>query len=260
MKKTLTVLLVEDVDPDFEVISSVLQSANHRVVRASTGPEARLKITNQEFNFIIINMDIKGVGALEFVQQVRETEQRKNVKERIPILVNGSNAESFEEDFSQIDNIQYLARPFTALEFKEKMTSFRKKASIKKENTRLIPKGDYLITEGGGKSQEMYWVLSGKFIITKLNKENQNVVIGEVNQGELLGELSFLDSLPRSASVKASEDCEVLVIPHRKFMDVLDSQPRWFRSLLTTLSHRLRDADQRIAQKFVTTDEDKKDL
>ncbi len=260
MKKTLTVLLVEDKDPDYEVISSVLESANHRVIRASTGPEARLKFSNQQFNFIIINMDIRGVGALEFVQQIRETELRKNVKERVPVLVNGSDAEGFEEDFSQIDNIQYLPRPFTALEFKQKMVSFRKKASIKKENTRVIPKGDYLITEGGGKNQEMFWVLSGKFIITKLNKQNQNVVIGEVNQGELVGELSFLDSLPRSASVKASEDCEVLVIPHKKFMDVLDDQPRWFRSLLTTLSHRLRDADQRIAQKFVDTDEDKKNF
>ena len=97
----------------------------------------------------------------------------------------------------------------------------------------------------------MYWVLSGGFTITKMNNDEKNIIIGEVKQGELVGEMSFLDNLPRSASVKAREDSEVLVIPHKKFMDVLDNQPRWFRSLMTTLSHRLRDADQRIARKFV---------
>jgi CRP-like cAMP-binding protein len=89
-----------------------------------------------------------------------------------------------------------------------------------------------------------------------MNKENQNVIVGEAKTGELIGEMSFLDNLPRSASVKASVDSEVLVIPKKKFVATMDNQPRWFKSLIQTLSSRLREADARIANKFVQTDED----
>lgn len=249
MKKNMNILIVETSDEDFLAMKEAL--TGHMVIRAKTGTEARLKFGNQGFQFVIINMDIKGVGGVDFVRQIREAEKRKNVKERTGFLVTGEDAEVIQEKCSQIDNLQFLARPFTALEFKKKVASIQRSSNFKDENIRTVPEGEYLITEGGAKSQEMYWVLSGGFTITKMNNDEKNIIIGEVKQGELVGEMSFLDNLPRSASVKACEDSEVLVIPHKKFMDVLDNQPRWFRSLMTTLSHRLRDADQRIARKFV---------
>ena len=100
----------------------------------------------------------------------------------------------------------------------------------------------------------MYWVLAGSFRITKLNEDGNNVIMGEVSPGELVGEMSFLDNLPRSASVRALEDSEVLVIPHSKFMDVLDHQPRWFKSLMQVMSHRLRDSNNKVARKIVDSD------
>lgn len=91
-----------------------------------------------------------------------------------------------------------------------------------------------------------------------MNNDSKNVIIGEVLPGELVGEMSFLDALPRSASVKVKEDSEVLVIPHKKFINVLDGQPRWFRSLMKTLSQRLRDSNKMVARKCVNIDKDRK--
>lgn len=85
------------------------------------------------------------------------------------------------------------------------MLGFTGNSAIISENTRQVKKGEYLINEGGA-SNEMYWVISGLFIITKLNQDEQNVIIGRVLPGELVGEMSFLDSMPRSASVKAEEE------------------------------------------------------
>ncbi|MEX0798231.1 MAG: cyclic nucleotide-binding domain-containing protein [Bacteriovoracaceae bacterium] len=253
MKKNSYVLLVEDREKDAEIMSLELSELGRKVILAKNGQEARLKHSNQDFSLIVMNMDIKGLNPLEFALQIRNKEKLKNIKERVPMLINGSHPELFQEQFSQIDNVQFLSRPYTSDEFKEKVASFKKKTSFNPENTRAIKKGEFLIMEGG-KNHEMFWVLSGGFEITKINQENRHIVIGQVNQGELVGEMSFLDNLPRSASVKAREDSEVLVIPHKKFMDVLDGQPRWFRSLMTTLSYRLRDADQRIAK--ISSDED----
>lgn len=254
MKSKMQVLVIEDNEIYSEIMFEVLAQLGHKSVLAKNGAESRLKFSNQSFDFVIMNMDLKGLNPLDFVNHIREAEIRKNLKERLPILVCGDSAEAFQRDFSQIDNLQFLPKPFSPLEFKQKVESFFKRSGLKQENMLKVGKGKYLITEGGS-NYEMYWVLAGQFTISKLNERGESVAIGEVKRGELLGEMSFLDNLPRSASVRADEDSEVLVIPYKKFMDVLDDQPRWFRSLMTTLSHRLRDADDRLAKNSVKIDE-----
>lgn len=249
----MNVLLIEDQDENFEAMCGVLAEGENKVIHARNGQEARLKIQNQQFDFIIMSLDIKGLAPFEFVRGIRQQEVRKNLKERVPILVNGSDSKDFQRELSKEDNVQFMERPFTALDFKKKITSFDKKTTIKKENTKQVKAGEYLIQEGDAQKQ-MFWVLDGSFTITKRNSDGKNVIVGEAKSGELLGEMSFLDNLPRSASVKAKEDSEVLVIPYKKFMDVVDDQPRWFRSLMATLSQRLRDADERLAKKFVKED------
>src|SRR5690606_34899074 len=129
-----------------------------------------------------------------------------------------------------LGNCKFLEKPFNTVEFKKKLLSLLGNSSILSDNTKKVKKGDYLITEGAA-SNEMYWVISGEFVITKLNQTDQDIIIGKVSPGELVGEMSFLDSMPRSASVRAEEDSEVLAIPHKKFIDIFDSQPAWFRSL-----------------------------
>tara|TARA_B100001971_G_scaffold84647_1_gene77935 strand:+ start:30786 stop:31550 length:765 start_codon:yes stop_codon:yes gene_type:complete len=254
MKKNMAVLLLEHNEDELEIMSDALKEQGHVVVKATSGQEARLKYTNQKFDFLILDIDAKGYVPEEFVANIREKEKMKSMKERIPMLLIAEDTNKLLR-FSDFDNIQTIEKPFSIEDFSKKVLTFNKKTNISTENMKAIPAGEYLITEGG-KNNEMYWILSGEFTITKMNNDNQNVIVGEAKTGELIGEMSFLDNLPRSASVKAKVDSEVLVIPHKKFMQTLDNQPRWFRSLMQTLSTRLRDADQRLASKFVKAEED----
>lgn len=254
MKKNMAVLLLEHNEDELEIMNDALKEQGHVVVKATSGQEARLKYTNQKFDFLILDIDAKGYVPEEFVANIREKEKMKSMKERIPMLLIAEDSNKLLR-FSDFDNIQTIEKPFSIEDFSKKVLTFNKKTNISTENMKAIPAGEYLITEGG-KNNEMYWILSGEFTITKMNNENQNVIVGEAKTGELIGEMSFLDNLPRSASVKAKVDSEVLVIPHKKFMQTLDNQPRWFRSLMQTLSTRLRDADQRLASKFVKAEED----
>jgi len=215
--------------------------------------EARLKFANERFAVVIYDADFVGLNSLEFVESVRHKEKMKNVKQKTPVLILGGKVEDFTRDFSSIDLVKYLETPFEDLEFKKVILSFTAKSDAVANNTLAIKKDDLLIEEGG-KSHEMYWVLSGKFVVTKLNDENKKIIIGEVLPGELVGEMSFLDNLPRSAGVRALEDSEVLVIPHKKFIDVLEGQPRWFRSLMQTLSQRLRKSNKIIVGNLAEVD------
>lgn len=251
----MTILIVSPNKDVHAPILEYLESKKLKGILAQNNTEAKLKITGEDYSCIVVDMDFNGFNALNFVESIRRKEELKSVKALKPIIVIGSDPKSFEDIFGARDQLTFLQTPFKAFDFKKKMLSFSGKSDVLDSNTITVKKDDYLINEGTS-GHDMYWVIDGKFVITKLNKEGKKIIIGEVAPGELVGEMSFLDDLPRSASVKALEDSEVLKIPHRKFMDVLDSQPRWFRSLMRTLSQRMRASNNIIARKQASLDDD----
>lgn len=246
-------VVIEDTETR-ELVNEVLAENKRRVINAITGNEARLKFSNEKMDLVILDIDIKGVDGINFIEGIRRKEESKNIKNRVPFLIISIYSDRFDESYLEQDNVQFLQKPFTAVEFKKKMLSFTKHSEVINENTKMIKEGEDLITEGA-QSSEMFWVLNGKFRITKANKDGHNIIIGEAKAGELLGEMSFLDGLTRSATVTAIEDSEVLVIPHKRFIDVIEGQPRWFKGLMMTLSQRLRNANKIISRKSVEVEE-----
>ena len=107
-----------------------------------------------------------------------------------------------------------------------------------------LKKDEYLIREGE-ESFEMYYLNSGILGVFKL-KGNVERQIGTIYKGELVGEMSFLDNRPRSASVKAMDETELSVIPREKLEKYLEKQPPWLKALHSTLLDRLRNANQRV--------------
>ena len=111
------------------------------------------------------------------------------------------------------------------------------------ESIKLGP-NEYLMREGE-ESTEMYYLQSGTLAIFK-RKGDQEHQIGSIIAGELVGEMSFLDKHPRSASVKSMSDSVLIVIPVEKLEQILKTSPKWFSALLLTLAERLRKANARI--------------
>lgn len=105
--------------------------------------------------------------------------------------------------------------------------------------------GDILVSEGE-ESNEMYYLSSGTLGVFKKDESGEERQIGTVYSGELVGEMSFIDNEPRSASVRAIGDCELKVIPKSKFEQYLRAQPKWQQALVATLIERLRKANQRV--------------
>lgn len=111
------------------------------------------------------------------------------------------------------------------------------------ESIKLNP-GDVLLREGE-ESSEMYYLQSGTLAVFKRkgDKEHQ---IGSIISGELVGEMSFLDKSPRSATVKAVTESVLVIVPNEKLEKTLETLPKWFTALLHTLLDRLRKANARI--------------
>jgi CRP/FNR family transcriptional regulator, cyclic AMP receptor protein len=78
-----------------------------------------------------------------------------------------------------------------------------------------------------------------------------SVEIARLLAGEIVGEISFVDSRPPTASVKAAVDSQVLAIPkaalRAKLQKDLGFASRFYLSLATFLADRLRMADARLS-------------
>jgi CRP-like cAMP-binding protein len=104
--------------------------------------------------------------------------------------------------------------------------------------------GNYLMREGE-ESNEMYYLSSGTLGVFK-RKGDAEQQIGTIYSGELVGEMSFIDGEPRSATVKALGECELKVIPKDALQRYLSGQPKWYKALVQTLLDRLRRANSRV--------------
>lgn len=104
---------------------------------------------------------------------------------------------------------------------------------------------DDILLREGEESSVMYYLNQGSLAIFK-RKGNNEQQIGTIYSGELVGEMSFLDKQPRSATVKAITECELVIIKGEKLEELLDKLPKWYRVLLVTLTERLRKANARI--------------
>ncbi len=107
-----------------------------------------------------------------------------------------------------------------------------------------LEKGDVLLSEGEH-SHSMFWLQKGQLSVHKKHG-GAEILLGHVYSGEVVGEMSFLDDEPRSATVRAIADCELLEIHNEKYEKIFMKQPKWLQVLIRTLLDRLRRANARI--------------
>lgn len=106
-----------------------------------------------------------------------------------------------------------------------------------------IKAGQMLIEEGKPISS-LYFVLDGEFSVRQQFRRGQE--IARLCAGEILGEMSFVDAAPPSATVVAFRDSHVLRIARaelgKKMETDLGFAARFYRAVASFLSDRLRSA------------------
>jgi len=61
-----------------------------------------------------------------------------------------------------------------------------------------------------------------------------------------VGEMAFFDGRPRSASVKAVKDSEVICLPFKSLHDQFQNFTEWCKAVMRTVNDHLREANVRI--------------
>ncbi len=108
-----------------------------------------------------------------------------------------------------------------------------------------VYKTGQVIFNQGDAADGMYLVRKGELQVF-LKKDGNEVHLASITTGGMIGEMAFFDQKPRSASVKAASDSEVTKITAEDFGKLMKQIPKWFVSLMSSLSTRLRDTNERL--------------
>jgi CRP-like cAMP-binding protein len=110
--------------------------------------------------------------------------------------------------------------------------------TIQKRAEPMSVKAGTVICDEGEVGQTFYFIVSGKATVIRNGRK-----AAELEAGGYFGELALLDRLPRSATVKAATDMELLGIEQRDFNKLLKESPSTVRKLLVATATRLRNSD-----------------
>ena len=105
--------------------------------------------------------------------------------------------------------------------------------------------GDAIIKQEE-KGRSFYIIGSGSVAISRPAPEGGEINLAVLEPGEFFGEMALLSQQPRSANVKAREDCIVLRINAASLRDLLNRHPEILAGIFMMLSERLRDLAARV--------------
>jgi CRP/FNR family cyclic AMP-dependent transcriptional regulator len=106
---------------------------------------------------------------------------------------------------------------------------------------------DEVLFLAGDAGDGCYRVEDGLLKVTMVSRSGTERILAFLGRGAIVGELSIIDGLPRSASVVAVRDCELSFISRAAFDQCANKHPDVYKSLVTVLASRLRETDEVIA-------------
>jgi CRP/FNR family transcriptional regulator, cyclic AMP receptor protein len=109
--------------------------------------------------------------------------------------------------------------------------------------TRLKPisyKRNDIIFLKGEPGDNLYIIRKGRVKISVVNSAGKDLIINIYGAGEVFGEMSLFDRLPRSATASALDNVEAWVLGRAAFEQLLGEVPGLAANIIALLSRRLR--------------------
>ncbi len=128
------------------------------------------------------------------------------------------------------------------------MLNLEDKKKFAQELSRVFENGEVIFTEGDD-SREMYVVVSGSVEVNKKTKSGE-VHLAHLSKGDFVGEMSLLESLPRSATARAVGKTKLLVIHPGGFLLKIRRDPTFAFEMLQSLSRRIRMTNESLVKEL----------
>lgn len=113
--------------------------------------------------------------------------------------------------------------------------------------TQKFKRDETIILEKDDAAMALYIVASGEVQVYVTAADGRETILSLLTKGDFFGELSLIDGEPRSASVRAVNEVQTLVLLRSDFLKLLDTKTGLAKTLMVELCTRLRRANRQIS-------------
>ncbi len=110
---------------------------------------------------------------------------------------------------------------------------------------RRLEAGELLFEEGDA-SDSAYFIVGGRLMVSTRSSTGEDVRIGELGRGDVVGELGLLDDAPRSATVRAVRDTTLATLRSATFEHLVMKSPALMLHVARGVISRLRVQPRRV--------------
>jgi CRP-like cAMP-binding protein len=95
-------------------------------------------------------------------------------------------------------------------------------------------------------ANDVFFVLEGSVRAEEVTVGGREIIFGDIGVGEILGEFSAIDGLPRSSAMIAITDCVVARMPAEKFLKIVRENSAVSTRLIRLLVAKIRRMSERV--------------
>ena len=116
--------------------------------------------------------------------------------------------------------------------------------------SRELADGDFLFDEGDSEDT-LYVLLDGKLEVVKRTGAGEEASLGVLREGDLAGELSFVDSHTHTVALRALCSTTVLSLTREDFEALVDDNPRLVYKVMRSVARSAHKIMHRMNAEFI---------
>ena len=126
------ILIVDDETQLLSICKNFLKEMGHRgrVVQATDGAEASLKVANEEFGLILLDLNMPKMNGVSFLKQFRKKDKNKDVP---VVIISGHVTKEVLSELIVLNVRCFITKPFEFEVFIDKIHSAIEYAESKKK-------------------------------------------------------------------------------------------------------------------------------
>ena len=117
-------------------------------------------------------------------------------------------------------------------------------------SSRELADGDFLITEGTV-DNTLNVLVEGKLEVIRHAGADETASLAVLREGDLVGELSFLDGEPHTVGLRALTACRILSLPREQFETIIDSDPQLVYKVMRAVARAAHRTMHRMNTDFI---------
>jgi CRP-like cAMP-binding protein len=95
-----------------------------------------------------------------------------------------------------------------------------------------------LVVREGAEGDSLFLVLNGQVSVWKQVEDGQVLPVADLGEGQVFGEMTLFLNAPRSASVRANQECQLLRVDRGSISALLEQQPQLLESFAALVARR----------------------